>query len=814
MILKQIELCPFAGFQQRKVAFGSGLNVIEGENEAGKSTLFNAIKAVLFESTNQNKKPLQEFGEKYFPRGKSDQAKVVLEFSHKGIEYTLTKVWGAGRLSQMTASDGRSWNDDASVQTQIENLLVLKRGSWETVLFTDQNTLLETARNIQESAGEINRIPTLKNIGGSIPGDIPTEDLMASLEALMETYGGQWDFASNGPKDNRGIQNKWVKSAGSIVKAYYAMEETRQQYNQLNQYELDLEKSAEAFKLLSEDKSLKQAELKKYNGFKEAVNTQNKVKLALAEAKALLDPMVVAMQEWKSKLDNQTNYQNTLIQLEKSMELLEVEGKMASKIAASQMPMTQYSRILEIDKRIRDIQDSLTKNGEVGKADIALIKQYKDDIQNIQISLAAQKLEARWTATKTTHLKVTAGIDPQKTIDVSAGESGSLEAEGQITIDLDGIQLSVKSTLEPVDELIANLSKSQSELQEILSRNQLQSLEDFERRMLLNQTETKQLETLTFQRKDALEVSGKSMEELQTLAAEIQAIPKSTRDVETVRQLYRDEQDKQKETKRNLEEDGALLQQWTEKYKDPQQVAISVAMQTLEVKNLEKELADLGGLPPEFADEDAFRDHLTLLENRLNEISENSIELERGISRLQTQLEGFDTDALSLQAQLELEESRFQRAQEEYRALVLTKQKLQTIIDAEKLNPFEAFEVETAGIFAAITEQRYTQIVREGDAPEGVMFKDQFIPIELLSGGTAGSLGLAVRLAYAKQYLSDMDGFVVLDDPFTDFDKGRRKAASRFLQDFAMKKQVFVLSCHTDHANDLGGHRIQLQKTT
>ncbi|NBX65252.1 MAG: DUF2813 domain-containing protein, partial [Bacteroidetes bacterium] len=167
MILKHIELCPFAGIQQRTVAFQSGMNVIIGENEAGKSTLVNAIKAALFENTNQGKRALQEFGDAYFPRGKSDQAKVILVFGANGIEYTLTKVWGAGKMAQLKASDGRSWNDDASVQAQLEIILVLNRGSWETVLFADQNSLLETANKIQEAAGEgkFNRIPTLNNIG-------------------------------------------------------------------------------------------------------------------------------------------------------------------------------------------------------------------------------------------------------------------------------------------------------------------------------------------------------------------------------------------------------------------------------------------------------------------------------------------------------------------------------------------------------------------------------------------------------------------------------------------------------------------------
>ena len=74
MRLIQIELCPFAGFQQRTVDFKPGLNVVLGENEAGKSTLVNAIKSVLFENTQQIKREFTPFAEKYIPRGKGDHA--------------------------------------------------------------------------------------------------------------------------------------------------------------------------------------------------------------------------------------------------------------------------------------------------------------------------------------------------------------------------------------------------------------------------------------------------------------------------------------------------------------------------------------------------------------------------------------------------------------------------------------------------------------------------------------------------------------------------------------------------------------------
>jgi uncharacterized protein YhaN len=167
-----------------------------------------------------------------------------------------------------------------------------------------------------------------------------------------------------------------------------------------------------------------------------------------------------------------------------------------------------------------------------------------------------------------------------------------------------------------------------------------------------------------------------------------------------------------------------------------------------------------------------------------------------------------------LQADLDLAERKFERRKLEYTALEMAERTLKTVIAQQDQNPFEAFETETASMFAQITDNRYTQLLRGGEAPESVIFNNQQIPVNLLSDGTAGALGLAIRFAYAKQYLANMDGFVVLDDPFTDFDISRRKAASKFLQDFAGQKQVFVMTCHSEHAADLGGHRIELKRTT
>ena len=52
MIINTIKLNPFAGITEREASFEPGLNVILGPNEAGKSTLLNALRMVLFTPTD------------------------------------------------------------------------------------------------------------------------------------------------------------------------------------------------------------------------------------------------------------------------------------------------------------------------------------------------------------------------------------------------------------------------------------------------------------------------------------------------------------------------------------------------------------------------------------------------------------------------------------------------------------------------------------------------------------------------------------------------------------------------------------------
>ena len=812
MILNKLILCPFAGFTNREVEFKKGLNVILGENEAGKSTLVNAIKASLFEPTNLGKRDLEKFAHAYFPKGNADQAKIILDFNAGKSQYTLEKTWGVGKSSKLTSIEGESINDEAAVQAKLNELLVLHRGSWEEVLFADQQKMSSTVESIQKNKDNINRIPTLEGQGGGLDGDMPAQDLLASLQSLMTEYKLLWDFNVQGPKENRGIQNPWLRGLGTIIKAYYEAEAVRSEFNKLKELEVALDHTSNLLKnnsaeLQGRKVTIDSMKLQQQNvlRYQELSNQKNTLDGQLAAMK-------IVMNDWPTKLASQPMLEKNIAAIKERIAKLEVESKNAQKRNEGASILEKYKQLTDILATVEEIKGRLSTNGNIEPADVKQVNEHREAIAQSNLELKAQKLEAEVFSKADVTIQTAQGITPAENITLTAGETKKIDASGRVSFEFNGVKISVKSALKSVDEIVNNIELNEKAIESILDKYGLKALVEFDQIIQKNKSDNDLLNECRQNYSAIIKESKKSFDQIKEQAEELLAIP-STRSLDDIQTAFRAESSASSEATVEFNSNKDQIDLWVNTYNDFGNLSVSYANSNASLNTLASEIAAIPALPEGFENAADYIQELNKLVEIQDVQGEANNQLSINLTRIQTQLDNFDTDALSLEAELESLQEKFERKLQEYKALELAERKLKEIIEQNPHNPFADFEVETANIFASLTGNRYTEILREGEAPVAVRRNNKDIPTELLSGGTAASLGLAVRLAYAKLYLKDLDGFFVLDDPFTEMDEERRLLATETLTQFASEKQTFYFTCHPVHAQSfLHAHQLELQK--
>ena len=199
MKLKSLRLHPFAGTIDRQLIFSDSLNVIHGKNEAGKSSILNALKLALLTPTQLSKTEFKNVVEKYIPIG-GDTIIIDLIFEVDGIEYELTKTWG-GTFSSRLKVDGQNILTEAQiVQDKLNELLNLNEYTVNEILFTTQTKIAKTIDEIRgsnEIGSSLDQIlrSTALNTGGIEPSSLRTQ-LEEQLNSLIQNWNLEiWELS-------------------------------------------------------------------------------------------------------------------------------------------------------------------------------------------------------------------------------------------------------------------------------------------------------------------------------------------------------------------------------------------------------------------------------------------------------------------------------------------------------------------------------------------------------------------------------------------------------------------------------------------
>ena len=177
-----------------------GLNVLAAPNEAGKSTLFRAVRACMFEKHTAKSETIRELASD----GASLPVTVEMGFEHRGAQYLVRKTFlSSARASLM--KDGREIAAGRAADEELHDLLGLKPGSGKNV---DTGTFgllwVGQAQSFDpptiEGAAKDSISSAIEREVGSLVGGDRARGALKSLEAELKPFlSSAGAIAKNGP---------------------------------------------------------------------------------------------------------------------------------------------------------------------------------------------------------------------------------------------------------------------------------------------------------------------------------------------------------------------------------------------------------------------------------------------------------------------------------------------------------------------------------------------------------------------------------------------------------------------------------------
>lgn len=274
MIIKKIKIKGFGKFKDKNIDFSPGVQVVYGPNEAGKSTLMELIKLMLYSrrkgaSTSSEDKALRS---KFLPWDKSSMC-AVMEFNHERSDYVLQKeIHESSVLKDVTVLQNLSSGESIDLgkrQEVGEYLFALDLASFERSSFIED---LGKAgfENIKTSDDSIlNKMLNLSQTGET---EICAVKVMTRLEEAMKEMERARGKSGKIPS----IKNK---IAGIKSEIQNLKDEEKENFELL-------EKSAEIKKLMDEKKKI-ESKLESAENLRKIADIEKLVeKMKVSEEKA------------------------------------------------------------------------------------------------------------------------------------------------------------------------------------------------------------------------------------------------------------------------------------------------------------------------------------------------------------------------------------------------------------------------------------------------------------------------------------------------------------------------------------------------
>ena len=801
-MIKKLTIKQFGGISNRTVNFSEGLNVLFGPNEAGKSTVVEALYAMLWVDAKLGLKRVEDktFADRAFPYGVSPFAECELEFEMEGVTCTLYKLWHQQTPKVELVVGDQKIIVQNEIDAFMKKYLSAGAGTYQHVIFSKQDVFKKVFEHIKADEETYHTTAQLLKEATMELGGLPLERFRGKLEEQLEALCGNWDLDKNAPSKNKNWQDPHKKNIGRILELHYEYEKYQYEYQKAESTEKVLEGYQAELKILVARKEHLEQQLSEISGLELDVMKRTELESSKRDIEQKMKSLFEINKRWPML---EVEMSSTTA----SCDALEMESKAIQERMATQKRYEVYQKtqaLLEKRKRLEEEMGQLNVKIESLKGfdreGIATLTKLEQVIRESKLKLDSSKIGGH----------ILKASEPVRISDafgerVALDDTGKWQSEAYMKIeikdvvtleiqsldfDFDGIKQVYDEGVKAFDAQL-NALQVQSVEQAKLQNERLASLMNDRKILDRDLKELPLLEVLTVSEEDGVTFASYTPVDLAQLSQNTMQLENQIRDL------------KIKQNAQNYE-----LAQYQKQFENHDAVAMAMVNMMVEKKELDIKLSELSQLPEAFDTIDDYLKQMKQLRDDrdqcMRKIGEVEIEIVRALSDLpeRTSIESLELFSAADQ----LKNAQIKKAKQLERIL----NKLTEVVARFENGTSSRLEAEFNHYMSLMTEHAYAKAQIDQQLDIKVKSLKAELPLRLLSSGTLDSVVLSFRLAMIRSLPVSRPLMTVLDDSLVNMDKSRRAQAVNVITSHAQTHQVIFVTCHEDVAQQLGGRRIDL----
>lgn len=804
MKLKKFKTNNFAGLKSREYEFKEGMNVLYGKNEAGKSTIIDAIYNTLFQNAKLNRTTDKEFIANYFPVDASDTIDSALVFEINNKKYELKKSWGARMHSELVSENGQVIHDQDNINMNLNHLFEFGSATYRYILFSSQKYPNPLVTIFTKDEIKTDVVNFLSKAVMELDG-VSIDELEEGIKNKIQNLTNSWDVESVRPKNNRGINNPYKKNIGQILEAYYNkeylkndMQNALRSEEQFEEISKELGKISKNLKLLSEQKKL-------FDDSSDDIRKRSDLERDLNDLKKIETELKQVISKWPALEQKQSTDREKLEKMRLDKKYLDAE---LVKISVQKRKNELKEKLVKIEKNESETNKLVKEYEPLRSIKIELLKDVERLERDILINegkLSASQLVANLEILDTSRVDDINLLDAMnQKIEYISDENFDSGGYLKLTVK-DILEFEVKLKELDVERIIAENSEYKKRINEILKAMNVNSLDEAKHKYEARNELENRIKILRAE-KDVM-IGTDSPEEMRdefNQIEEIKEVPSKEEIDSKLEQIDREIRKLEIETATSSKEIFELEQ----KYNSIDNAILKHGENFVNRERVKSELIGLKKLPEGFSSADDFFEKAKRINSQYSELLNHETNLRIQYNKAEANLPEISYE--ELKRELSEKEDEFTRLLNRLSAFERIRDVFhETKRDMESNPMLGLYSSMVKYLRRILGESIRINKLQDELKVEFVNSEGNVVKYNHLSKGTKDTIALALRLSLLENLFSD-NSFIVLDDVLSDMDVNRRRESIEILKEFSKDYQIIFTTCDPVVAKDLGGNLIEV----